>query len=141
MSDAHSLLLVEDSDEDYEIACWALRKAGFEGALERCDNALAALHRLAPGRAPLPWAVLVDLNLPGMDGKELLGELRCKEQAVALPLVVLSTSTNPQDIAACYRLGAAGYLCKPLSIEVYVEKLRGLIDYLRNIVALPEQHA
>lgn len=140
------LLIVEDSDEDYEVTCWALEKAGFEGPIIRYVRAEEALPRLCPevrpypGDAdPLPCLVLLDLNLPGMNGMDLLEDLRRGERSPAVPIVILSTSNNPRDVAACYRLGAAGYLCKPLAMERYVEMLRGLLGYWLDAVTLPDR--
>ncbi len=141
MNHQRSLLIVEDSDEDFEVTCWALEQAGFSGPVIRCARAEEARRLLCPGpphTALTPSAVLLDLNLPGINGIELLEEARRSDRAIAVPVVILSTSSNPRDIADCYRLGAAGYLCKPLSIEVYVEKLRGLLSYLFDIINLPE---
>lgn len=143
MNDHRSLLIVEDSDEDFEVTCWALRQAGFSGPIRRCSRAEEALQQLCPTRpailgADSPGVVLLDLNLPGMNGQELLKELRGNAQPPAIPIVILSTSTNPRDIAACYRLGVAGYLCKPLSLDLYVEKLRSLLSYLFETVMLAD---
>ena len=66
-------------------------------------------------------------------------ELRQAGYSPTIPVVILSTSSNPRDVADCYRLGAAGYLCKPLSIHQYKEKMRGLIHYWFDAVMLPEE--
>jgi CheY-like chemotaxis protein len=139
------LLIVEDSDEDFEVTCWALEQAGFAGPITRAIRAEEALGRLCPMPRQPDWAarqpclVLLDLNLPGMNGKQLLEEFRRIEQPLAVPIVILSTSSNPRDVAACYRLGAAGYLCKPLSLDLYVEKMRGLTRYWFDAMTLPEE--
>ena len=144
MNDHRALLIVEDSDEDFEVTCWALGQAGFTGPIRRCCRAEEALQQLCSvrpataGAESLPDVVLLDLNLPGMNGQELLEELRGNARPPAIPIVILSTSTNPRDIAACYRLGAAGYLCKPLSIDLFVEKLRSLLCYLFETVMLAD---
>ena len=87
----------------------------------------------------MPCLVLLDLNLPGMNGLQLLEELRSVEQPPTIPVVILSTSKNPRDLAACYRLGAAGYLCKPLSLELYTSKMLKLTQYWFDAVTLPEE--
>ncbi len=148
MNQTRPVMIVEDSDEDFEVTSWALEKAGFSGEIIRCVRAEEALLQLCPAPPPpdqpvstqghsLPCVVLLDLNLPGMNGIDLLTAVRSSERPPAVPIVVLSTSSNPRDIAACYRLGAAGYLCKPLKIEHYVEKLLGLIHYWLATVTLP----
>ncbi len=138
------LLIVDDSDEDYEVTCWALRQAGFTRPVMHCARAEEALLQLCPlSRHPgwtdrLPCLVLLDLNLPGMNGLQLLEVLRQTEQPPAVPVVILSTSKNPRDVSACYRLGAAGYICKPLGLEQFVEKMRGLVRYWFDAATLPE---
>lgn len=145
MKENRPLLIVEDSDEDFEVTCWALQQAGFKGSIARAVRAEDALLRFRqlprhpdwPARQPR--LVLLDLNLPGMNGKQLLEELRKTEPAPAIPIVILSTSNNPRDVAACYSLGAAGYLCKPLSLDLYVEKMRGLTRYWFDAMTLPDE--
>lgn len=145
MKENRPLLIVEDSDEDFEVTCWALQEAGFTGSIARAVRAEDALLRFRqfprhpdwPARQP--GLVLLDLNLPGMNGKQLLEQLRTIEPVLAIPIVILSTSNNPRDVAACYRLGAAGYLCKPLSLELYVEKMRGFTRYWFDAMTLPEE--
>jgi CheY-like chemotaxis protein len=145
MKEERPLLIVEDSDEDFEVTCWALRQAGFDRPIVRCSRAEEALLRLCPvppnqeSGSMMPCLVLLDLNLPGMNGLQLLEELRSVEQPPTIPVVILSTSKNPRDLAACYRLGAAGYLCKPLSLELYTSKMLKLTQYWFDAVTLPEE--
>ena len=137
------ILIVEDSDEDYEATTWALLQAGMDRPIERCSRADEALRRLqADALSPLgqptlpPCLMLLDLNLPGMDGRQLLTQVRGLKTGI--PVVVLSTSSNPRDVAACYQLGAAGYINKPLTLAAYAEKMRLMVDYWLKTVLLPE---
>ena len=145
MKEESPLLIIEDSDEDFEVTCWALQQAGFNRPIIRCNRAEEALLRLCPvppnqeSGCIVPCLVLLDLNLPGMNGLQFLEELRSVEQPPTIPIVILSTSKNPRDLAACYRLGAAGYLCKPLSLELYASKMLKLIQYWFDDVTLPEE--
>ena len=145
MKEDRPVLIVEDSDEDFEVTCWALRQAGLTRPIIRSVRAEDALLRLCPippqpdWLDKMPCLVLLDLNLPGMNGQQLLKELRQAGYPPTIPVVILSTSSNPRDVADCYRLGAAGYLCKPLSLHQYIEKMRGLIHYWFDAVMLPEE--
>lgn len=138
------LLIVEDSDEDYEVLCWALHKTGFTHPIIRAACAEEALSRLFPGLPQLggidesPCMVLLDFNLPGINGLQMLKEIRQTKPLLAIPIVVMSTSNNPLDVEACYRFGAAGYILKPFKLEEYLEKIRGLEDYWFNTALLPE---
>ncbi|RYU58368.1 response regulator [Methylolobus aquaticus] len=138
------LLIVEDSDEDFEVTCWALRKVGVERPIIRCTSTEGALGYLLPPEKspdpapPLPCLVLLDLNLPTGDGRQLLEDLNRLPRRPPVPLVILSTSSNPRDVVACYRLGASGYLSKPLDLDDFVEKLRVFAAYWFMAVTLPE---
>ncbi len=144
MKKMRPLMIVEDSDEDFEVICWALQKTGFTRPVIRSKRAEEALSRLFPeflkvdGVEPLPCLVLLDLNLPGMNGLQMLEELRQIKQSLSIPIVVMSTSNNPLDIAACYSFGAAGYIIKPFKLDQYIEKVRELMHYWFNTVILPE---
>lgn len=142
------ILIVEDSDEDFEATTWALHKVGLTHPIDRCISARDALQRLSPEKRAndpnsmsLPCLVLLDLNLPGMDGRQFLERIRAQENPPAVPVVVLSTSINPLDVEASYRLGAAGYLNKPLKLELLVESMRTLSAYWFGLVLLPEDRA
>ena len=144
MNEDHPILIIEDSDEDFEVTCWALQQAGFTHPITRAVRAEDALIHLCPMPPRLDWTskllclVLLDLNLPGMNGLQFLQELRQAGRPPSIPVVILSTSKNPRDIADCYRLGAAGYFCKPMSLQLYIEKMRRLIQYWFESVTLAE---
>ena len=138
------LMIVEDSDEDFEVFCWALQKTGFTRPVIRAESAEVALTHLFPELLqadridPLPCLVLMDLNLPGVNGLQLLEQLSKMKQLLSNPVVIMSTSNNPLDIEACYCFGAAGYITKPFKLEDYIEKVRALTHYWFNTVMLPE---
>jgi CheY-like chemotaxis protein len=79
--------------------------------------------------------ILLDLNLPGADGRELLELLRSHDRAV--PVIVLPTSSHPEDIEFCYRSGAGGYLVKPLEYDRWQEMISKAAAYWLNMVELP----
>lgn len=140
----HTLLIVEDSPEDLEATLRALARTGRERAVRHCadgDEALDYLLRrgrfAAPGAAPRPSLVLLDLNLPGTDGREILAELKEHESLRTIPVVVLTTSGDPQDVDACYRAGASGYVQKPVLHDDLVAALRRLEDFWFGTVELP----
>ena len=135
------ILIVEDSDEDFETLRWALAKLDQPHPVERCvtgDDALAYLRlrpqALGPG---WPLLILLDLNLPGTDGREFLSELKSDAQARPTPVIVLTTSSNPRDVLASYAAGANAYMIKPLNLEKLGADLRLLCDYWLRAVILP----
>lgn len=137
---AGALLIVEDNDEDYAAITRALARSGGSVDVQRAVDADSALEVLAESSGtPLPAVVLLDLNLPGMDGREMLAEVKATERLRSVPIVVLSASANPQVIADCYRRGAAGYVVKPMDFERLEELVRVLRQYWLESVTLPPQ--
>jgi CheY-like chemotaxis protein len=129
------LLIVEDSPEDLEATMRALRTAGRDPLIAHCadgDEALDYLHRrgrfLDPAAAPRPSLVLLDLNLPGTDGREVLCEIRSTPALRTIPVVVFTTSADPHDIEACERLGASAYVQKPIRADELTATLRRLLE-------------
>ncbi|MGE3539618.1 MAG: response regulator [Candidatus Tectimicrobiota bacterium] len=139
-----SILLVEDSDEDYEASVRALRDTAATVALPRCTRGEEALEYLqgqgrfaVPGQPPRPALILLDLNLPGMDGRELLTAIKGNEQLKSIPVVIMTTSHNPHDVDWCYRHGANSYQVKALGYEQFKEAMRLLVEYWLRVCLLP----
>jgi CheY-like chemotaxis protein len=135
------ILIVEDSDEDFETLRWAFAKLDLAHPIKRCvtgDEALAYLneHSHAP-KADWPLLILLDLNLPGTDGREFLTELKNDARARLTPVIVLTTSSNPRDVRASYAAGANAYMIKPLNLEKLNADLRALCEFWLRAVTLP----
>ena len=142
------ILIVEDSDEDFEVTCWAFSRSGPEVPIVRtlrAEDAIDCLGLSREGRQSEndvhPCLVLLDLNLPGLSGRELLHRIKESATCRSIPVVILSTSKNPRDIEACYRLGASGYLCKPLQLDRYAELIQGLKNYWFDTVIRPQERS
>lgn len=138
------VLLVEDSPEDFEATVRALRRAGLVNPILRCedgDEALDFLHRRGrfaePGAAPRPGIVLLDLNLPGTDGRDVLAELKATAALRSIPVVVLTTSTDPRDVERCYQAGANSYIEKPVDLERFMQAIQRFTDFWFHIVVTP----
>ncbi len=135
---APALLVVEDNDEDYDALVRAFGRIGEPVRIVRAPDGDAALERLRGASEPqLPALVLLDLNLPGSDGREILAELKATDHLRQLPVVVFSASADPATIAECYREGAAGYLVKPLDFGRLERQVRALKEYWLDSVQLP----
>jgi CheY-like chemotaxis protein len=130
---APSLLLVEDNQGDIALFQEAMREAGGPVAVRlarRVDDAIAMLGDGRPGSDP-PGLIVIDLHLPGKDGKVLLDHLRQGPDLVRIPTVILTSSTWQRDIEDCARLGALHYRVKPYDWSGYLE----LIRFLRPLCA------
>ena len=145
MPHSQPILLVEDSPEDFEATLRAFRKSGLKNTVVRCedgDEALDYLHRRGqyadPARSPRPGVVLLDLNLPGTDGRQVLNEIKGSEHLRDIPVVVLTTSADERDITACYRAGANSYIQKPVDIDGFMKAIERLNGYWFEVVILPK---
>ena len=139
------ILLVEDSPTDYELALRSLRAAGLANPIVRCedgDEALDFLYRrgkyLDPAAAPRPSIILLDLNMPRTDGRQVLSTIKRDPDLQSIPVIVLTTSSDERDVQECYEAGANSYLPKPLDMHAYLDALRRLQDYWFEIVLLPK---
>lgn len=144
MSDPHApILIVDDCDEDYEIFGLAFGKAGVANPLLRCANERQLLDFLE-GRgafaagSPYPLFVLLDLNLPGSDGLDLLRIWRGHPRFGAVPVIMVSATADPGNVRASYVLGGQGYLVKPVSLERFERMVAGLCRYWLDTVALAD---
>ncbi|MBC6989245.1 response regulator [Hymenobacter sp. BT491] len=137
------ILVVEDSAEDFTALGRAFRKHALPNPVLRCEDGDQALEYLqgygkrAGWPQMLPAFVLLDLNMPGTDGRTVLGVLKQDPYLQSIPVIIFSTSTNVRDIEDCYRLGANSYLTKPIEYSVLEEKTRLLISYWLGTSELP----
>ena len=122
------VLLVEDNDLDAEKVVRAFARLGVARPLVRARNGLEALETLRAsaqqGRPRGPHVVLLDLNMPRMNGIEFLEELRAEPAIAATPVFVLTTSGRETDIAAAHRHHVAGYMVKPRTMAEMLDTLR-----------------
>ena len=112
---ANQILLAEDDSTDAEFFQRALRRLDAPPELVWCKNGLEALRDLTDvdNPKPLPRLAILDIKMPGMSGLEVLEKLKGNERTKNLPIIIMSSSDEPQDIAKAYDCGANGYLVKP----------------------------
>ncbi|HQS32465.1 MAG: hypothetical protein B7X59_03040 [Polaromonas sp. 39-63-203] len=133
------LVVVEDSDEDFDTLVEAARRAGVTRAIRRVASGGDCLALLSgePGARGdglatppvLPVLILMDLNSHGVDGRDALVAIKNSASLKAIPLVVLTTSANPRDVAFCYEAGANAYHVKPVRHDQYLLLLRAVLLY------------
>lgn len=124
---ATDILVIEDNPHDAELTLHALRDVVPAGAIAVAEDGAAALEwffgaagLLAGGGARLPRVVFVDLKLPRVDGLTVIKRLKGDPRTQGMPLVVLTSSAEQGDVAESYRLGANGYLVKPVAYDQYM---------------------
>jgi two-component system, chemotaxis family, response regulator Rcp1 len=144
MFEAHTpfeILLVEDSEGDARLTQEAFREGRFAhrmSVVSDGDQALRFLRRQEEySNAPRPDVILLDLNLPRKDGRELLAELKEDPSLHPIPVIILTTSQAAQDVWGAYRLHANCYLTKPMEVEDFIAKIRALEDFWLTVVRLP----
>jgi CheY-like chemotaxis protein len=134
------ILVVEDSDEDFDTLHEAARLIAIENSIVRADNGSACLAMLVGGResrlVPLPAIILMDLNSHGLDGREALMAIKSTPAIKHIPLIVLTTSANVKDVAFCLKAGANAYHVKPVRHDQYLLLLQSLMSYWLNSVTL-----
>jgi CheY-like chemotaxis protein len=137
---AAPILVVEDSDEDFDSLREAAAAVGITRVIHRGasgDDCLAMLRGDGNVRlALLPALIVMDLNSHGVDGREALVAIKSDARLKEIPVVVLTTSGNPKDVAFCYQAGANAYHVKPVRHDQYSLLLRSLMHYWLEIVTL-----
>jgi chemotaxis family two-component system response regulator Rcp1 len=135
------ILLVEDEPGDAYLAQEALKSAGVPLRVHVAEDgveALAFLRRTGPhAQSPRPDLILLDLNLPRKDGREVLSELKQDPTLAAIPVVVLTTSKAEQDILRCYQLHANCCVNKPVNLDQFLTVVRETMAFWLKTVTLP----
>jgi CheY-like chemotaxis protein len=124
-----NILLVEDDEVDIMNVQRAFRKNKINNPLFIAHNGLEALEMLRSGNIPKPHVILLDINMPKMNGLEFLQELRSDENLKRISIFVMTTSNEESDIIKAYNLNVAGYILKPLSFEKFLNSMSTLNSY------------
>jgi len=137
------ILLVDDNPDDYEATHRSLRKNHFKNPVKWCKSGQDAKNFLyyegeySGKDHKLPILILLDLNMPGLDGRQLLKLLKQDPQRRGIPTVILTTSNDPLDIDSCYDFGASTYIQKPVEFDGLIQAVKTIKDYWFGIALLP----
>lgn len=139
------ILLVDDNEDDYEATERSFRKASFMNPLHWCrsgQDALDYLHGEGSYKddktVGIPTLILLDLNMPGMDGRRVLEFIKEDDVLRSIPIIILTTSSDERDIKRCYCLGASTYIQKPVGFENLIEAARRIKEYWFGVALLPK---
>jgi len=139
---AIELLLVEDSEPDVRLTIEALREAKVKNRLWVVEDGVEAIDFLKQqGRhtdVPRPDLILLDLNLPRKDGRQVLKEIKNDEALRRIPVVVLTTSKSEEDVLRAYDLHANCYITKPVDFNRFMDVVKSIEDFWLTVVKLPE---
>ena len=135
------VLLVEDSPTDAQLTIEALHAAKIANRLTHVEDGVEALQFLRQqgpyADAPRPDLILLDLNLPRKDGREVLEELKRDPDLKVIPVVVLTTSRSEQDVLRSYQLHANCYITKPVDFTKFMEVVKAIEQFWLTVVTLP----
>jgi chemotaxis family two-component system response regulator Rcp1 len=135
------ILLVEDSPSDTELTQEALREAKVRNHLSSVEDGVQAMDFLRRrglyAVAPRPDLIMLDLNLPRKDGREVLAEIKEDPELKTIPVVVLTTSQAEQDVLRAYHLHANCYITKPVDFEQFLHAIRSIESFWLLVVTLP----
>lgn len=142
-----TILLAEDDDGHAELVRESLREAGVGNPLLRFRDGreiLGHLETLASRGSldpPAPFVVLLDIQMPRLDGVAVLRRIKADPRLALLPVVMLTTTDDPREVEACYALGCNAYLTKPVGCEAFTETLRRLGLFLEVLRVAPSPRA
>ncbi len=137
------ILLVEDNPADARLTQEAIRDTQYRYQLHLAEDGEEAMEFLRQEGdftdVPRPDLILLDLNLPGMDGREVLAEIKSDEDLGSIPVIVLTTSTAQQDLLYSYGLRANSYVNKPIDRDRFNDMIKSVMEYWINISTLPNR--
>ena len=141
MKDARDglILLIEDNPDDVELTRLALRETDLPMRLVVARDGVEAVEALLGAEAVHPQLVLLDLKLPKLNGLDVLSRMRADERTRHLPVVVLTSSLEDEDLARCYALGANSYVRKPVDFARFVDVVNRLGIYWLVLNELPPE--
>jgi two-component system, chemotaxis family, response regulator Rcp1 len=137
------ILLVEDNPGDVRLTIEGLKESKVRNILHVARDGVEAMEFLRRdgqhAGAPRPDLILLDLNLPRMDGREVLSAIKSDPELKTIPVVVLTTSRAEQDVLRSYELQANCYITKPVDLEQFITVVKSIEDFWLTIVTLPHR--
>lgn len=139
ISQAQPILIVEDSEDDFDATKRAFDKANLRNPIHHAISGEEALNYLKKkDEHCCPGLILLDLNMPGIDGRQTLRLIKQDPEMKKIPVVVLTTSDDERDVQSCYDLGANTYIQKPVDFDGLIGAIKQLKEYWFEIALLPK---
>jgi CheY-like chemotaxis protein len=141
---AFEVLIVDDEPADVRLLKMAFAKGSYSCNVSTAGNGIEALSVLrsgiqTQGSKPIPDLVLLDLNMPQMNGQELLKAMKTDNSLCSIPVIIVSTSDAERDVSSSYLLGAAGYVAKPVDIDELFSAIQRIEDYWFGTMQRPHR--
>ncbi len=141
-----TILVMEDNQDDYEAMERSFRKSRLMNPIQWCQDGADALDYIfrkgkysGDDTVVTPCFILLDLNMPGIDGRQVLKELKSDPQKKSIPVIVLTTSSDEIDVNKCYDLGASTYIQKPVAFDALLSAAERIKDYWFGLALLPQK--
>ncbi|MCK9895767.1 response regulator [Frankia sp. AgB32] len=133
----YSVLLADDDPGDVLLVEEAFLSRGFGQKLHTVGDGVQALEYLRDPSFPLPDLIILDLNMPRLGGRGTLSAIRSDPALARIPVVILTTSDAPEDVAGSYELHANAYVCKPTDLDDFLATVQSIDDFYLGLVRLP----
>ena len=134
-----NILLVEDSQEDIDLMKEALKDSAVLNAVHVVKNGQDAMDYLGDPSKSRPNIVLLDLNMPKKNGRQVLKEIKSDPRLKLIPVIILTTSRSQNDILECYQSHCNCFICKPIDLEGFFKVVRKIEEFWFNLAELPPQ--
>lgn len=135
------ILIIEDSQDDFDATKRAFTKSNLLNPIIHATSGEQAIAYLENNNNSRPGLILLDLNMPGLDGKRTLEIIKQNNSLKKIPVVILTTSDDERDVKACYELGANTYIQKPVDFDGLISATKQLKEYWFEIALLPKECA
>ncbi|MFC1585433.1 response regulator [Fibrobacterota bacterium] len=132
------IVMIEDDPGDADLTREILEQTALPINLTVMEDGSKAIAHLRKKSVPAPDLILLDLNLPGNDGLEILSEIKTDSGLRSVPVIILTTSTAENDVAKSYSLGCNSYLSKPVGLMEFSRMIKSIMDYWLVLVRLPK---
>lgn len=139
LHESQPILIVDDSPDDVEATKRAFTRANLRNRIHHAESGEVALKFLNGDEKQKPGIILLDLNMPGLDGRKTLEIIKNTQNLKSIPVVILTTSSDERDVQACYELGANTYIQKPVDFDGLIAAIRRLKEYWFEIALLPKE--
>ena len=137
------ILLIEDSPSDVALTIEALKTGKIGNNLNRVEDGVEAIQYLRQqgryAKSPRPDLIMLDLNLPKKDGREVLRELKSDPSLKFIPVIVLTTSRSDKDVLQSYELNANCYITKPVDFQQFIDVVKSIEHFWLSVVTLPHR--